>query len=50
MIQTRNTSQKQKLSPPARHQQRQEKALPILMQFKAWLDEASYKVTHGELY
>jgi|TARA_B110000091_G_C13808764_1_gene473872 hypothetical protein len=30
-----------KLSPQARDQLRQEKALPILMQFKAWLDEAS---------
>ena len=34
-----------KLSPQARYQLRQEKALPILLQFKAWLDEASDKVT-----
>jgi transposase len=35
------------LSPQARYQLRQEKALPILMHFKAWLDEAEGKVTAG---
>jgi transposase len=36
-----------KLSPQARYQLRQEKALPILTQFKVWLDEASDKVIAG---
>lgn len=36
-----------KLSPQARYQLRQEKALPILLKFKVWLDEASDKVTVG---
>jgi transposase len=36
-----------KLSPQARYQLRQEKALPVLIQFKAWLDEASEKVLGG---
>jgi len=35
------------LSPQARYQLRQEKALPILIKFKAWLDEASDKVLAG---
>jgi len=36
-----------KHSPQARYQRRQEKALPILIKFKAWLDEASDKVLAG---
>ena len=36
-----------KLSPQGRYQLRQEKVLPILIQFKAWLDEASDKVIAG---
>ena len=36
-----------KLSPQARYQLRQEKALPILIQFKTWLDEASDKIIPG---
>lgn len=36
-----------KLSPQARYQLRQEKALPILIKFKAWLDEASDKIIAG---
>ncbi|MDP7592441.1 MAG: IS66 family transposase [Litorilituus sp.] len=36
-----------KLSPQARYQLRQEKALPILTKFKVWLDETSDKVTAG---
>lgn len=35
------------LSPQERYQLRQEKALPILTQFKAWLDDASDKVLVG---
>lgn len=36
-----------KLSPQASYQLRQEKALPILIQFKVWLDEASDKIIPG---
>jgi len=36
-----------KYSPQARYQLRQEKALPVLIKFKAWLDEASDKVLAG---
>ena len=36
-----------KLSPQARYQLRQEKALPILEKFKVWLDEANEKVLPG---
>jgi transposase len=36
-----------KLSPEERYQLRQEKALPILTQFKVWLDEANDKVIKG---
>jgi len=36
-----------KLSPQARYQLRQEKGLPILTKFKAWLDEASDKIIAG---
>lgn len=35
------------LSPQARYQLRQAKALPILTQFKVWLDEASDKILGG---
>lgn len=35
------------LSPQDRYQLRQEKALPILIKFKAWLDETSEKIIPG---
>ena len=35
------------LSPEKRYQLRQEKALPVLLEFKEWLDEASDKVVNG---
>ena len=33
-------SQCKELTPEVRHQQRQEKALPLLMEFKAWVDKS----------
>ena len=33
-------SQSKGLTPEARHQQRQEKALPLLIEFKEWLDKS----------
>ena len=36
-----------KLSPKARYELRQEKALPILLEFKGWLDDANDKIIPG---